>query len=84
MLFIPRKFYSHSIYPTTSNFSNHKCHMANKSCFIGAGSGIGPGCVVEDGTKLPVQTNLMVNKRVGPKDFDQKDIEPVEEFLSRG
>ena len=37
-----------------------------EKCFVGAGSDIGPGAKVEDGTRLAVESRLFPNQRVGP------------------
>jgi hypothetical protein len=39
-------------------------------CFIGAGSGAGPGVVIEDGSSVPVFTDLYPNRRYNKETKD--------------
>jgi hypothetical protein len=51
--------------------------------FIGAGTRMGPGVVVENFTKIPVLTDLYVNQKVSNKTFGIEDKHELEGFFSR-
>ncbi|MBC7532969.1 MAG: acyl transferase [Oligoflexus sp.] len=42
-----------------------------QKCFIGAGSDIGPGASVDAGTRLPVESRLYPNQKVGPESSEE-------------
>jgi hypothetical protein len=44
--------------------------------FIGAGSRIGPGVVINDGVYLPILTDLYVNQKVDAQKVDAQTVEP--------
>ena len=48
--------------------------------FIGAGSRIGPGVVIDDGVYLPILTDLYVNQKVDAQTVETRkvDIQKVE------
>lgn len=49
-----------------------------KGCFIGAGSRLGPGAVIEDGAFLPVLTDVYINQRI-TKDHKIRYKKPTQE-----
>ncbi len=51
--------------------------------FIGAGSRFGPGAGALDNTKMPILTDVYINKKVSNKDFGIEDDHEHEVFFSR-
>ena len=59
------ELYSHVIKPKKKNLILYvKKIKIGSNIFLGAGSRLGPGVVVEDGTYIPILTDLYLNKKV--------------------